>query len=408
MIVVTGATGAVNGATVDHLLRAPAKQIAVAVRDPAKAARFAARGVEVRRGDYADAGTLPAAFAGADQVLLVSSSDPRADAVSLHRAAIDAAVTAGVGRILYTSHQGAHPDTPFAPGRDHAATEQLLAEYGVAWTSLRNGCYAHSLGWLLGPWRSTGVIRVPADGPVSWTAREDAAEAAAGILASGGAYDGPTTLTARAAPTFAQIAQIAAELEGHPVQLVVMDADEWIAGQVAAGQPEAAARFTLGMYQAAAGGYFATVGPLLAELLGREPRTVREQLTQPPPTSGNLAPRHGGYSRHHSPLCHTCCQHWRHREPFPPDTAGGPPAGARQTMTGLSRSGVLLFDIGLVPKWHQSSPDDVVHIAFGYCDAESAIQLLLLRKANCWIRREGTAEPNVCRCPVSRLMATKR
>ena len=237
MIVVTGATGALNGATVDHLLdRVPASELAVAVRDPARAARFAERGVEVRRADYADPASLPAAFAGADQLLLVSSSDPNADAVSLHRAAIDAAVAAGVGRILYTSHQGAALDTPFGPGRDHARTEQLLAASGVAWTSLRNGFYAHSLGWLVGPWRETGVISVPVDGPVSWTAREDAAEAAAVIIASDGAYDGPTTLTASAAPTFAEVAEIASALVGRTVRSEVLGVEPWVAAQVAAGQ----------------------------------------------------------------------------------------------------------------------------------------------------------------------------
>lgn len=282
MIVITGATGALNGATVDHLLeRVPAGDVVVAVRDPAKAGRFADRGVTVRHGDYAAPASLPAAFAGADQLLLVSSSDPGADAVSLHRAAIDAAVAAGVGRILYTSHQGAAPDSPFGPGRDHAATEALLAGSGVAWTSLRNGFYTHSLAWLAGPWHETGVITVPADGPVSWTAREDAAEAAAVILASDGAYDGPTTLTASAAPTFADVARIASELTGRPVERVVVDPDEWVAAQLAAGRPEAVARFTLGMYQAAAAGFFAGTDPLLATLLGREPRTVRDVLAEP-------------------------------------------------------------------------------------------------------------------------------
>jgi NAD(P)H dehydrogenase (quinone) len=282
MIIVTGATGALNGATVDHLLdRLPADEIVVAVRDPAKAQRFADRGVAVRRGDYADPVSLPVAFEGADQLLLVSSNDPGADAVSLHRTAIDAAVKAGVERILYTSHQGAALDTPFGPGRDHAATEQLLAGSGVAWTSLRNGFYAHSLTWLMGPWRETGEITVPADGPVSWTAREDAAEAAAVILASDGAYDGPTTLTASAAPTFADIAEIASELTGRTIGLAVMDQERWLAAQVAAGQKEVMARFTLGMYQAADKGFFAGVDPLLGTLLGREPRTVRDLLTQP-------------------------------------------------------------------------------------------------------------------------------
>jgi NAD(P)H dehydrogenase (quinone) len=211
----------------------------------------------------------------------VSSSDPKADAVSLHRAAIDAAVTAGVGRILYTSHQGAALDTSFAPGRDHAATEQLLARSGVAWTSLRNGFYAHSLSWLTGPWRETGVIAVPADGPVSWTAREDAAEAAAVILAANGAYDGPVTLTAAAAPTFDEVAGIASGLTGRTIECVVMDQDEWLAAQIAAGQPEFMARFTLPMYQAAREGFFSGTDPLLAALLGREPRTVRDVLAQP-------------------------------------------------------------------------------------------------------------------------------
>ena len=282
MIVITGATGALNGATVDHLLeRVPASEITVVARDTAKAQRFADLGVAVRRGDYAEPGSLPAAFDGADQLLLVSSSDPAADAVSLHRNAIDAAVRAGVGRILYTSHQGAALDTPFGPGRDHAATEQLLAESGIAWTSLRNGFYAHSLNWLTGPWRQSGVITVPADGPVSWTAREDAAEAAAVILASNGEYDGLTTLTAGAAPTFADIAAIASELSGGTVILVVMEPEDWVAAQVAAGQKEFMVRFLLGMYEAAEQGFFAGVDPLLATLLGREPLTARDVLAQP-------------------------------------------------------------------------------------------------------------------------------
>jgi NAD(P)H dehydrogenase (quinone) len=282
MIVITGSTGALNGATVDHLLeRVPAREIAVAVRDPAKARRLADRGVAVRFGDYAVPESLPAAFAGADQLLLVSSNDPGADAVGLHRTAIDAAVAAGVRRILYTSHQGAALDSPFKPGRDHAETERLLDASGVAWTSLRNGFYAHSLGWLAGPWRETGVITVPADGPVSWTARDDAAEAAAIILASDGGYDGPTTLTASAAPTFDEIARIASDLTGRTIRSVVVDQDEWIAGQAAAGQPEPATRFTLGMYRAAQQGFFSGVDPLLGTLLGREPQTVRDVLTQP-------------------------------------------------------------------------------------------------------------------------------
>ncbi|RYB93813.1 SDR family NAD(P)-dependent oxidoreductase [Nocardioides oleivorans] len=282
MIFVTGATGALNGATVDHLLQhLPASDLVVVARDVAKADRFARLGVEVRRGDYADPASLPAAYDGADQLLLVSSNDRTADTVELHRSAIDAAVAAGVGRVLYTSHQAAAPDNPFHPGEVHFATEQLLAGSGVPWTSLRYGFYAHSLQWLAGPWRETGVIAVPGDGPVSWTAREDAAEAAAAVLLSDGAHDGPVTLTAPAAPTFAEIADTASELVGRTITSRVLTEAEWLAAQAAAGVPEQMSGFLLGFYRAAQAGFFAGTDPLLGELLGREPRSATEALAAP-------------------------------------------------------------------------------------------------------------------------------
>lgn len=267
MIVVTGATGALTGGTVEHLLeRVPAGRIAVVARDTERARRFADRGVEVRRGDYADPASLPTAFRDAEQLLLVSSNDPHADAVALHRGAIGAAVEAGVGRVLYTSHQGAAAGSPFAPADVHARTEGLLAGSGLAWTSLRNGFYAHSLAWLAGPWPETGTVLVPDDGPVSWTAREDEAEAAAVILAGDRAFDGPVTLTAGAAPTFRDVASAASERAGRTVECVV-DEQAW---RASAGLERA--DFLLGFYRAAAQGLFAGVDPRLAELLGREPR----------------------------------------------------------------------------------------------------------------------------------------
>lgn len=282
MIVVTGATGALNGATVEHLLkRLPAERIGVSVRDVAKAQHFADRGVRVRQGSYEDPAALRHSFEGAEQILLVSSNDPHADAVALHRVGIEAAVAAGAGRILYTSHQGAGADNPFHPARDHAATEQLLADSGVAWTALRNGFYAHSLAWLLGPWQQTGTIAAPADGPVSWTDRADAAEAAAVILAGDRTFDGPVTLTAGQAVTFDDIAAMASAASGREVTRVTLDDEAWVADKVAAAAPEAMARMTLTTFQAAREGRFAGVDPLLAELLGREPRGVTDQLADP-------------------------------------------------------------------------------------------------------------------------------
>ncbi|MDN5685658.1 MAG: NAD(P)H-binding protein [Brachybacterium sp.] len=278
MIIATGATGVLNGATVDHLLTTmPPDRIGVSVRDPARATHLADRGVRVRRGSYDDPDALRHSFAEAEQVLLVSSSDLTADVLAQHRTAIDAAVDAGARRILYTSTHGAGPDTPYPPLAIHAATEQHLAASGVAWTSLRNGFYGDP-SQLLGPWQETRRIAMPADGPFSWVDRRDAAEAAAAIITAGDQHDGPIDLTLPEPVTLADFAAAASELTGHRIDRVVVDDETWVADEMARGVPEAAARFTLSMFQATRSGHFSASDPMLARLLGREPRSITDQL----------------------------------------------------------------------------------------------------------------------------------
>ncbi len=279
MIVITGATGAFGGAAVAHLLdRVPADRIGVSVRDTAKAQHLADRGVRVRQGSYDDPAALRDSFEDAEQILLVSQNDPDADGITLHRNVIEAAAAAGVKRILYTSHQNVRSDTPFAPATEHAATEALLAQSGLAWTSLRNGFYAHSLDWLLGPWQQTGIIAAPADGPVSWTARADVAEAAAIILATH-PIDGPVTLTAQPAVTFADIATTATELTGRTITRTTIDDNQWLTDRIATGTPAPLAHMLLLFFHAARANHFAHTDPSLTELLGREPHTITDLLT---------------------------------------------------------------------------------------------------------------------------------
>src|SRR4051794_10406943 len=159
MIVVTGATGRLGGALVEQLRkRLPADGIGVSVRGPAKAAALTEQGVRVRHGDFDDAGSLLDAFEGAEQVLLVSAATTGEAALRQHRTAIDAAAQAGVQRIVYTSHMGTNPASPFAPMPDHAATEAMLQESGLAFTALRNGFYASSGRMLLGRAPETGEV----------------------------------------------------------------------------------------------------------------------------------------------------------------------------------------------------------------------------------------------------------
>jgi NAD(P)-dependent dehydrogenase (short-subunit alcohol dehydrogenase family) len=120
MIIVTGANGRVGRTVTERLLeRVPAEEIGVSVRAPEKARDLGTQGIRVRRGDFTDPSSLAHAFDGASQVLIVSADATGEAALRAHRAAIDA-TAAGANRILYTSHMGAHPDSPFVPMPDHA------------------------------------------------------------------------------------------------------------------------------------------------------------------------------------------------------------------------------------------------------------------------------------------------
>ena len=275
MIVVTGATGQLGCTIVEKLVaRSPAGQIGVSVRDPKKAADLEAMGVRVRRGDFSDPTGLPQAFEGATQVLMVSSN-ARAyggDPLAQHQAAIEAARTAGVTRIVYTSQIAASPHSAFPPAVDHAATEDMLRHSGLAWTSLRNGFYASSGVAFMGS-LETGVLETPEDGKVAWATHADLAEAAAIILADAGRYDGPTPpLTGSEALDFTDLTAIASELLSRPVVHKVLPDEEWGA------KMGDRAKFMLGMYLASRAGEFAPADPTLEQLLGRPPISMREVI----------------------------------------------------------------------------------------------------------------------------------
>ncbi len=279
MLIVTGANGQLGGAIVEQLLaRVPAAQMGVSVRDPEQAHALAARGVRVRRGVFADAASLAHAFEGASQVLIVSAGTTGEGAVRQHRTAIDAARAAGAGRILYTSHMGANPASPFPPMPDHAATEALLRGSGVAFTALRNGFYATTAVMLLGRAVETGELAVPEDGPVAWTTHADLAATAALALVEGG-LDGVTpALTGAEAFDMAGVAALASALTGRPIRRIVVSDVAYRDGMVARGVPEAAADMLVGLFAASRQGAFAPADPTLARLLDRPATPLRDVL----------------------------------------------------------------------------------------------------------------------------------
>lgn len=284
MIVVTGATGQLGRAIALSLVkRVPAAQIGVSAREPDNAEELAQLGVRVRHGDFEDKASLAKAFEGATQVLVVSSNARASggDTLAQHRNAIEAAKGAGVKRIVYTSQISSSPTSAFAPALDHAATEVMLRDSGLAWTALRNGFYATSAIHMTSDAWTSGVLEGPPDGKVSWTAHADLADAAAAILASEGRFDGPTPpLTGAEALDFEDLARIGSEILGRSVRRWVTDDEAQRAKLVARGVPAVVAEIALGYYRASRAGEFAAVDPTLEGLIGRKPIPMRDVMAE--------------------------------------------------------------------------------------------------------------------------------
>jgi NAD(P)H dehydrogenase (quinone) len=242
MYALTGANGKLGRLALQHLLTlVPAEQIIATTRNPQVLADFAAKGVVVRRADFADPTTLPAAFDGATRLLLIST-DAVGQRVEQHRAAIDAAAKAGVQHITYTSAPDATTDAPHPIQQEHAHTEIALADSGLVWTALRNIYYAELLPDLLRALQVGNQLLVP-EGHVkpAWIARDDCARSAAFMLAGKSDLTGPQDLTGPEALSFADLAQRWSQLSGHTITPITESDQELTARLVAKGLPQQAA-----------------------------------------------------------------------------------------------------------------------------------------------------------------------
>ncbi len=277
---VTGSTGPFGRTAVETLLAhgvAPSDVVALA-RSPHKAADLAERGAVVREGDYDRPETLGPALAGVDRLLLVSGSEI-GNRVTQHTAVIDAAVAAGVGRIVYTSV--AHADGTHLLTPEHRATELALEASGVPFSVLRNGLYTEVFAGRYGQAVATGaVVHAGGGGRVAVATRADLAEAAARALLHDDGASSVRELTAEVI-TYAELARVFAQVSASAVEERAVPAGELAATLAAAGVPDGAAGFVVALDQAIAAGELDVESDALAELLGRAPTTLADAVRAP-------------------------------------------------------------------------------------------------------------------------------
>lgn len=294
-IIVTGASGQFGHAAASQLLEACAPEDLICLtRAPDKLADLAERGADVRAADFDDPGTLSAAMAGGEKMLLISTtmvgSRPRQ-----HGNAIRAAVANGVKHIAYTSIiDGGNPDHPAVEQHDHYATEQLLRNSGAAWTILRNSQYSEAIATAMAiPALAAGSKPDNCgDGKIAFVSRDDCVATAVGVLLQEGhentAYDvtGPELLSVP------QAMAMISEMAGKPIELVQVTDEEMfeyfdslgVARKSEDVDPNGpipwASEGMVTFGQAIREGYFAVISDDVERITGRAPRSLRSVLEQ--------------------------------------------------------------------------------------------------------------------------------
>jgi NAD(P)H dehydrogenase (quinone) len=281
MIVVTGATGQLGQLVVEGLVNeVPVEQIAVVVRDPAKAARFGELGVEVRVADYSDPATLADAFKEGEKVLLISGSEV-GQRVPQHKAVIDAAKNANVALLGYTSILGG-PAADFELAREHQITERYLIDSGLPYVLLRNGWYhenyTQNLGQVLA---NGGVLTSAAEGAkIASATRADFAAAAVAVLTTEGHENREYELSGDHAWTYEEYAAEVSRQLGEEIGVNRVPGEAHREILVGAGVPDPFAAILVGVEDAISRGLLAVQTGDLAKLIGRPTTPIAHAIAE--------------------------------------------------------------------------------------------------------------------------------
>ena len=267
-VLVTGTTGHLGRLIVERLLArgAAAADIRAGARSPERA--DLPEGVGVVELDYDRPETLAPALDGAEVLVLVSGSEVGQRARQ-HAAVIEAAQTAGVGRLVYTSlYRADTSPLPLAP--EHVATEQALAASGLSVTLLRNNWYHENYAPDLDRARESGVIVSGAGtGRVASASREDYADAAA-VVALDATHAGRTyELAGDHAWDYAELATAIGETIGREVTYQPLTREQQLEALQGAGLDEGTAGFVAALDAGIAAGALDSDDRTLSTLIGR-------------------------------------------------------------------------------------------------------------------------------------------
>lgn len=139
------------------------------------------KGYDCRVANFNHREGLEEAFAGGDAILIISSPFVGVKRRNAHKNAIDAAIKAGVKKIVYTSLVNAQDEeNPSIEKIDHAYTENYIANLDVDFVFLRNSQYVEAMitSYFAAQEIGNMMTSCQGEGHMSYISRRDCAKAA--------------------------------------------------------------------------------------------------------------------------------------------------------------------------------------------------------------------------------------
>ncbi|MEB8388812.1 SDR family oxidoreductase [Rhodobacteraceae bacterium KMM 6894] len=231
-IAVTAVSGHLGGAIVRNLVTtAKGETIVGLARTPANARDL---GIDIRAGDYGQPDQLRTSLDGVDTLLLVSGMDAPNARIQQHRNVIEAAKSAGVQKIVYTSIQGVEEGTAFSPVvQSNRQTEADIRASGLDYAVGRNGIYIEPDIEYIASYKAKGEIANSAGaGKCGYTTRAELAHAYAKLLTSDD-HNGQIVTLYGTPITQTQLAQYMNDAFGTSLTYREMTSAEFIADRTA-------------------------------------------------------------------------------------------------------------------------------------------------------------------------------
>jgi uncharacterized protein YbjT (DUF2867 family) len=278
MILITGASGRVGGATLKQLSNRGVPMRAL-IRTPEKAAAIARLGAEPVVGDLAQPRSLEAALQGITAALLVSPLDPCQ--VQLQGNFIDAAKHAGRVHVVKISGLGTGLDSSVRSGRWHAQTEQHLEGSGLPFTHLRPPFFMQNILRFAPTIRASGeFVGALNQGKVAMIDVNDIAAVAATVLTTSGHAGKAYVLTGPEALSYQDVAEKLTRILGKPVTYQNIPLEAMRERLVASGMPEWHVAVQVDFSTALSAGHASTVTDTVEAVTGTQPRTFEQFIRE--------------------------------------------------------------------------------------------------------------------------------